>query len=248
VKANSVGPNAEPEPKPEPEPKLGNLSAQTPCLLAIAIEDDNTAHTPPTSNVSILIDPQLLVHHADMVSTTAKSRVQALDAPTKATQLVATPTKSTQLMATPATLPSPNIGQPSLLELSPLSAASLHPLLADDHHVEEDQSGPQGVPDFTSTLAPESPTRRIIPAVRAPLGTLDTNRRRSGRKQKLGDGDLPSSGKWTIDAVNYLKDAFRDFPHSTQLIDEFVRFEKSLGYPNSKVRSLTLINCLNSCS
>ena len=83
-----------------------------------------------------------------------------------------------------------------------------------------------------------SPTKIADSFKRTPLAKVDVNRRRPGRGQPTTNPErlIPTSGKWTIDAVAYLKDAFRELPLSKELIEAFQTFEKNTGYQNSKVR------------
>ena len=101
-----------------------------------------------------------------------------------------------------------------------------------------DWSLPQGEPPgLTTPLV--SPIKKTVP-----LGGVDTNRRRSGRNREAEGGtsdwtkSIPNSGRWIIDAVNYLRDAFRGFDGSEELIAELMAFEKCMGFQTSKVRTL----------
>lgn len=120
-------------------------------------------------------------------------------------------------------------GSPRNVEVKPTSAPV-------------DWSLPQGEPDLTSPSASNRYNAAAKPWKRLPLGGIDVNRRRSGRNQETGENvanefkGIPSGGRWIIDAVNYLKDSFRGFPMSDELITEFMGFEKSMGYRTSKVR------------
>jgi hypothetical protein len=76
------------------------------------------------------------------------------------------------------------------------------------------------------------------------LGAIDENSenrpvRRSGRSSEKATSltAIPTSGQWVIDATAYLEEAFHCIPFSGGIINALKEFEKSLGYPSSKVRT-----------
>jgi hypothetical protein len=132
--------------------------------------------------------------------------------------------------------------------------ADLSPLSSDDHPTPAfmpstvDWSLPQGEPDFsTPNPFPVNSTALKRPA----LAKVDTNRRRSSRHQDNNEESefdklaksLPSSGMWLVDAVAYLRASFRKCSYSEELIQEFLTFEKSLSYRQSRVRRHSIHLC-----